>query len=181
MRKLTPGQWAGVLLFVVAAGAGMRAAASASNQPTSLNPDPLLAEVRGLRADLHQAAGASIRAQLLVARLQLQEQRITVLGNQLADVRRQLAAKESEAAPVAESVKRLEDAAQSSGSRNPEEQREVELASAMSKTRLAQMRREIAQLRAQETDVQNSIATEQNRWTDFNTRLDELERQLPAR
>jgi hypothetical protein len=29
--------------------------------------------------------------------------------------------------------------------------------------------------------VQNSIATEQNRWTDFNTRLDELERQLPAR
>ena len=50
----------------------------------------LLAEVRGLRADLNQAAGASMRAQLLVARLSLQEQRITTLGKELTELQAQL-------------------------------------------------------------------------------------------
>jgi chromosome segregation ATPase len=171
------------LLLVVLAYAGIATALHAQSTPTpaTLTPDPLLAEVRGLRADLHQAAGASIRAQLLVARLQLQEQRITVLSGQLADVRRQLTAKESAAFPMAESVKRLEEAVQRGGSRDPDQQRDIEAALAGNKTMLGQMQREIAKLHAEEADLQHSIATEQNRWTEFNLRLDELERQLPAR
>jgi hypothetical protein len=34
------------------------------------------------------------------------------------------------------------------------------------------------QLRAQESDFSAQIAAEQNRWQDFNNRLDELERSL---
>jgi chromosome segregation ATPase len=173
----------GAVLLVGFGYAGISAAlhAQSASTPATLTPDPLLAEVRGLRADLHQAAGASIRAQLLVARLQLQEQRITVLGGQLADVRRQLSEKESAAFPTAESVKRLEEAVQRASARDPEQQREIEAALAGNKATLAQMQREIAKLRSQEAGLQNSIATEQNRWSDFNARIDELERQLPAR
>src|SRR4029077_13444243 len=53
---------------------------------TISSSDPLLTEVRALRAELNQAAGASIRTQLLVARLTLQEQRINTISKQLADV-----------------------------------------------------------------------------------------------
>lgn len=160
---------------------GVARSLHAQSTPATLTSDPLLAEVRGLRADLHQAAGASIRAQLLVARLQLQEQRIAVLSGQLADVRRQVAAKESAVFPVAESVKRLEEASVQTATRNADQQREFEANLAHMKGMLGQMQRELAQLRAQETQLMNVIATEQNRWSDFNTRLDDLERQLPAK
>jgi chromosome segregation ATPase len=171
------------LSIVIVGYMGVSAAlhAQSTSTPATLTPDPLLAEVRGLRADLHQAAAASIRAQLLVARLQLQEQRITVLSGQLADVRRQLAAKESAALPLAESVKRLEEAAQHAAGRDADQQRDVEAALSGNKATLAEMQRDIAKLRTQEAGLQNSIATEQNRWSDFNNRVDELERQLPVR
>jgi hypothetical protein len=58
------------------AGAGIFALAAGTAGQTVSSNDPLLAEVRALRADLNQATGASIRTQLLVARLTLQEQRI---------------------------------------------------------------------------------------------------------
>ena len=159
---------------------GIARALHAQSTPATLTSDPLLAEVRGLRADLHQAAGASIRAQLLVARLQLQEQRITVLSGQLVDVRRQLAGKQSEVVPLAEGVRRLEEALLNP-SRDPAQQRDLEANLAGRKTALAQLQREVAQLRAQEAELLNHITNEQNRWSDFNTRLDQLERELPAR
>jgi TonB family protein len=53
------------------------------------SPEPdvpeLLVEVRALRAEVNRAAGASMRMQLLLARLTLQEQRITSLGRQTAE------------------------------------------------------------------------------------------------
>ena len=48
-----------------------RIALVAGTAGQSLSPDPLLAEVKALRAELNQAAGPSIRTQLLVARLTL--------------------------------------------------------------------------------------------------------------
>ena len=52
--------------------------------------DQLLSEVRGLRAELTQATGTSMRMQLLLARLSLQEQRITVLSRQSSELQQQL-------------------------------------------------------------------------------------------
>jgi len=57
--------------------------------PASL--DDVVAELRGIRADLAETSSASVRSQLLLARLQLQEQRIYGLMRQLADVQNQLA------------------------------------------------------------------------------------------
>jgi hypothetical protein len=70
---------------VVVATVSVVAAQSSLTTPTradASSSDELLTEIRGLRADLQQAAKISIRAQLLVARLQLQEQRINVVGGQ---------------------------------------------------------------------------------------------------
>jgi len=57
--------------------------------PASL--DDVVAELRGIRADLAETSSSSVRSQLLLARLQLQEQRIYGLMRQLADVQNQLA------------------------------------------------------------------------------------------
>lgn len=70
-RQSLLGKWVAVLLVAIVISMGMRlgiasTALAPQSQPDS---DPLLAEVRALRADLPQAAGASIRARLLVARL----------------------------------------------------------------------------------------------------------------
>src|SRR5687768_2928 len=74
-------------LFVVV---GVMAVATAQAQREPASTDDLLTEVRGLRSEINEAAGASIRAQLLVARLQLQEHRITTLAGQLEEIRRML-------------------------------------------------------------------------------------------
>jgi chromosome segregation ATPase len=50
----------------------------------------------------------------------------------------------------------------------------------MLKAQLAQMQREEQQLRSQEIELSSQLTTEQGRWQDFNSRLDELEGQLPV-
>lgn len=181
MRSMTSGRWAAVLVFVIVAGAEMGSTDGAAlAQPAPPTADALLTEVRGLRADLHQAAGASIRAQLLVARLQLQEQRINVLSGQLADLRRQLVEHQTALFATSDQVTRMEGALQNPAL-DPDPRKDLEANLPSLKSRFAQMRREDQLLRSQEGELLNLIATEQGRWNDFNTRLDELERQLPPR
>ena len=59
-----------------------------------------MTEVRALRADIQQMADASIRAQLLVARLQVQEQRIAGIARQLAETEEQMRALEGVRNPI---------------------------------------------------------------------------------
>ena len=82
---------------------------------------------------------------------------------------------------MAESVKRLEEASVQTATRTADQQRDLDANLAHMKGQLGQMRRELTQLQTQETQFMNLVATEQNRWSDFNTRLDELERQLPVK
>ena len=138
----------------------------------------LLAEVKALRADVNQAAGASLRAQLLVARLSLQEQRITTLGRQLIDVQAQLVAATRERIDIESQVKRFNEAV-AEGSMPVEERKNMEAHVQMLKASLLQRQAVEQQLRTQESELAGVIAGEQNRWSDFNARLDELERSLP--
>jgi chromosome segregation ATPase len=63
--------------------------------PASL--DDVMVELRGIRADLAETSSASVRSQLLVARMQLQEQRIYGLMRQFAEVQNQIAAARQQA------------------------------------------------------------------------------------
>src|SRR5258706_5080558 len=71
---------------------GVMAFPSAQDQKTepSSGTADLLSEVRGLRAELSQFATASIRVQLFMGRLQLQEHRIQTLSQQVVDTRAEL-------------------------------------------------------------------------------------------
>jgi len=82
--------WCIVLVCAVGIGS-LLSASETSTAAYESGQDALLAEVRALRAELHQAANASIRAQLYAVGFQLQEQRACAAGQQLADVQRELA------------------------------------------------------------------------------------------
>lgn len=98
---LTISRTALVLLLAAAAIAGAAAGApsllaqggAGSSGPSSdAAIAALVSEVRALRAEISEAARSTLRSQLLVARLQLQEQRILHLDRQRADVASKAAA-----------------------------------------------------------------------------------------
>ena len=57
--------------------------------------DDIVREVRALRTDIHEIAETSLRAQLLLARLQVEEQRIAGLSRELSETQEQIRALES--------------------------------------------------------------------------------------
>jgi hypothetical protein len=159
-------------LLVVGAVA---ASGQAQRQPATL--DDLLSEIRGLRADLRQTTRASTQMQLLTARLQLQEQRIAVLANQRADLTARLAAETRLRTDAERRVQTFDDEKTTNESVGIPRAELVAMEKQF-KAEYAQHRDAEQQLRAQESDFSAQIAAEQNRWQDFNNRLDELERSL---
>ena len=163
-----------VAIGVVIVGA-VALSGQAQHGPATL--DDLLTEIRGLRADLRQTTRASTQSQLLTVRLQLQEQRLAVLSNQRQLVVTKLT---EEARPRLEAEAQLK-LFQANEAKNlpdafPRDQLE---AMANEFKRLVELHRDAEQgLRAQEAQLSGDIANEQNRWQDFNNRLDELERSL---
>jgi len=149
-----------------------------SPAPSSGPMEQLLAEVRGLRAEIRQASDASFRAQLLVARLQLQEQRINTLARQLGDVQRQQSdnerARGSLAAPMAAF-------AGDQDKLSIAEREEFEHYFAPLKTQLELLDKADRDLKAQQAYLSGLIAEEQARWTTFNALLDELGKTVEAR
>ena len=145
--------------------------------PAPSTMEALLAEVRGLRVDVNQAAGASVRTQLLVARLSLQEQRITVVAKQLTDVQTQRAANEAGISQMETRVKRLDEMTRSA-SLTSEMRAQFEAERAAIKPPFDQMRRRSQELTAQESALSAQLASEQSRWVDFSDRLDQIEHEL---
>ena len=138
----------------------------------------LLAEVRGLRAAMERAATAGARIQLLVARVQMQEERIAESSRRAVTVRQELSQLEQSLAQTSAMVRSIERAAPRS---NPEEQREMESMIEMQKTQVASLEKRRQELLNEESLLSQQIAADQNRWADVNSQLDELERSLAPR
>ena len=136
--------------FRVALLVGLAAAvATIAFGQTLRNPatmDDLLAELRGLRADLSHAAAANMRMQSLVARLSLQEQRINTLGRQLTDVNAHLEAVTRERIAQEDQLKQFESAI-AGGSLPPEMPRED------AERELGNQKRQASRTRAREQTV----------------------------
>jgi chromosome segregation ATPase len=132
--------------------------------------DDLVTEVRGLRAELNQAVSTSIRTQLLVARLQLQEQRFNLIARQLTETREEIAKIEQSRAFLAAQLKPF-------GEMSEEAQKAFEPLKAI----VEQGQQREQELRAQEASLSSQLAAEQARWTEFNDRLDAVEKQLQPR
>jgi hypothetical protein len=139
--------------------------------------DALLAEVRALRAEIHQLTSASIRTQLLVARLQLQEQRIYTVARQLTDAQNALASVQLKIAGERARVRQLEDQALRATGQG---RMAIQQAILEAGTQIEQQQQRELQLRATENELLKAVDDAQIRWTDFSNRLDALERSLPA-
>ena len=163
--------------MIAAAMLAAAAVGSAQSQRAAASLDDVLNELRGLRADLRQTTRATTQMQLLTARLQLQEQRIAVLSTQRNDVSARLAVEarlrsesERQAQVFEEQKNRNEDLGVS--------RKELENQENFFKGIFEQHRAAELQLQTQDSQLAAEIANEQNRWQDFNSKLDELERSL---
>jgi predicted nucleic acid-binding Zn-ribbon protein len=169
-------------LIVLISTASLGAARAGQAPAASPTPDTiaaLLVEVRGLRAAMEQIAAAGPRVQLALGRLQLQEQRINTLVRRLEDVRANLIPARQKLDEATDQVSRLEKGSRES--LNAEERRDMEEALPRVKRNAKQAASEIQRLQGDESSLLQDITSEQNRWTEFNLRLEELERALPRR
>lgn len=174
MLKLTRSRTAALIAVVTIGIVGV--VSGQDQEPRGSALAQLLAEVQGLRSEFTQATGASIRAQLLVARLQLQEQRIANIARQISEVQAVLSTLEQGQAATVARLKEM----QSERSRlSAEQQGALEREFEQVEAAIEQDDKRRRELRAQEADLENVLADEQARWADFNGRLDELELSLP--
>jgi hypothetical protein len=163
-------------VVVVAIGIAVAASGQAGQPaaPARTQMDELLAEVRGIRADLERASAASMRGQLLGMRLQLQEQRITALNRQLSEVQQRLHANAQTKAMLLGSLKMFDEMKkddQPGAEANP-----FEKAFAPLKQQVAAMDKAEAELRTEESLLSGQLQDEQSRWAAFNAQIEEMER-----
>ena len=137
----------------------------------SASMDDLVNEVRGLRTDIQQLADSSIRAQLLVARLQVQEQRIAGIARQLADTEEQIGKMDGARNPMlARMLKDFE-------AQTPADPDQAEFVGLI-KAQLEKVQNGDPALKERQAALSRLLADEQARWVGFNTQLEDLERRI---
>jgi chromosome segregation ATPase len=161
-------------VFVLAICGGLLCPAGAQAQTPDMLGE-LLKEVRALRIAMERAATVGARIQLLVARVQMQEQRITELSRRAVSVREELSKIDSDTANVASMVKRFEGP---TANMPPEDRAAFESQIEMFKTQLANAEKRRQELLNEEAMLSQQISADQGRWTDVNNQLDQLERSL---
>jgi chromosome segregation ATPase len=133
----------------------------------------LLQEVRALRAAIERMTVAGTRAQLLLGRLQMQEQRMTSLGQQLQATRAKLASVQQERQREASRVDTFTEGLEHS--LPPDQRQDMEQGLKMTKQRVAQLDQQVNALQLEDAGVGQALSAEQARWVELNARLEELE------
>src|SRR5688500_11560677 len=134
-----------------------------AGQTTSQAPnDPVVAEIRALRVDLNQRLDASIRAQLMVSRLSMQEQRLNNVIRQLTEAQDQLKENESTRTQVTQGFKML-----GLDKATEKEKQEAGFMMAPLKTAIENLEKSDAELNLRIADLTNQLNQEQARWNAF--------------
>jgi chromosome segregation ATPase len=153
------------------------AAVGAQSQHVS-SLDDVVNEIRALRGDLNQSSSVALRTQLLVARLSLQEQRIVAVSRQLTEAQAQL---DGIARANAMTQTHLKQQEEQMPRVSAEARAHFEAEIKQMKPVFEQQQKHEQALRAQVNELASMLAAEQNRWSDFNDRIDALERSLPGK
>ena len=163
-------------ILMAPAFVGLAALLSGQTPAAPASMDDLVTEVRALRADIQQLADASIRAQLLVARLQVQEQHIAGLARQLSETEEQIRALEGIPNPfLTEMLKQFD-----KEPAEPGEPGEANPFAGMIKAHLEKIENGDPVLKERQSTLSRQLSEEQARWVGFNTQLEELERLVAA-
>jgi chromosome segregation ATPase len=160
----------------VVATAGFATLGGQAERPASSELKALVEEVRALRLSIERTSTHASQAQLLLGRVQLQENRLATLGRQYQEARTrsldaQMGTAEAEArlAQLAEGIRQATD---------PQVRFEMEAQIPRVKEEIARLQTRAAQLRGDEAGALDALTTERHRWSDFNQRLEALERAI---
>jgi chromosome segregation ATPase len=152
--------------------------ASGQGQRPDATLDELVVEVQALRAEMNQAAAASIRAQLLVGRLQMEDQRIAGVVRELDAVQADLATSAQTRAEAATTLKALEEAVLSA-TNDVREEAEKRLNGAKAAAQQVDRRQQALKRRA--STLAKELEENQARWQDINERLENFEQSMASR
>src|SRR5258708_10693785 len=149
---------------------------TSAQSPDSATLQALVAEIHQLRLAVERASATTPKIQITLQRLQLQEQRVTRISEQLADVRKQIAAS-SERNPfpslflqgLSTQIVQKQDA-------NKKKALEEQLHQL--NTMMEQKDRMLQQLRTQEAELASSLRLEQAKAEELNDHLAALQRSL---
>ena len=165
------------LLSVAAAGvaAAYAAPTAVEERAQSASQPELLQEVRALRVALERFTVAGARAQLLLGRLQMQEERVTVVSRQAHEIRERLLAMQRDREVNVTEIKALS----ATLNDQPAEER-TRLSGRIDSMRwqIKRFDQQLRDLESQDATLSGNLAAEQGRWQEFNDRLEELERTL---
>ena len=144
---------------------------SATPRPASL--DDVVAEVRALREDLRLSADTTLRAQLLVARLQVEEQRIAGLARQLSETDQQIRELEGARNPwLTQMLKEFD--------KEPKEPGAPDVFAGV-RAQLEKIENGDPVLKERHASLSQMLADEQARWATFNAQLEALEKAVGKR
>jgi hypothetical protein len=164
----------------VAAGlAAIAGFTTLSGQPERTQGDDmkaLVAEVRALRLAVERTSAQTSQAQLLLGRVQLQENRLATLGRQFQEARTRLV--DAQMAQQESEQQLQQNALHARDVQDPQERLALEGRIQQLKNEVARHQARTAQLQIDETGALQALTTEQQRWSDFSDRLGELERSL---
>jgi outer membrane murein-binding lipoprotein Lpp len=141
---------------------------SSATPPRSSSIDEVVAEVRALRSDLHQMAESSLKAQLLVARLQVEEQRINTLARQLSETEEQMRGLEGARNPMLTQMLKDFD-------KEPRQPGEPDMFAGV-RAQLEKIENGDPVLKERQASLSRMLAEEQARWVAFNAQLEALEK-----
>jgi len=136
----------------------------------------LLSEVRQMRLTLEKSVSLAPRLQLLMQRAQMQDQKVARISQQLDELRKQISA---ETARQLNATQRLEKIEQEISSETDVEHRK-QLEDMRAGLKMVAGTGPEQQLRARESEIANSLQTEQAVLDELNGKLDAIERQLEA-
>lgn len=137
----------------------------------------LVSEVRALRADMAAASRNQLRAQLLLGRVQMQEQRLAYLDKQRSDAAAAVMVQQQMGSMLRSQAGNLT-ANACTKMPSDDAKRDCEANVVAMRRQMTDQEAREQQLRAHENDLTDALSAEQARWSDFNSRLDELERTL---
>jgi septal ring factor EnvC (AmiA/AmiB activator) len=162
-------------MFFLAALATAAAAAQSAN-PDAATMQEILSEVRQLRRTLEKTISLGPRMQILLQRAQFQEQKASRISQQLDDVRKLIAEQTARQTAANDRLAKIEQdiSAESDAARR------AQLEDMRAGLKMVAGNGPDQQLRARESELSNSLETEQAALNDLNEKLDALERQLEA-
>ena len=172
-----PSLWKKGALFALGALAVAGVASGQAQRPDA-TLDELVVEVQALRAEMNQAAAASIRAQLLVGRLQMEDQRISGVVRELEAVQADLAAHAQTRVEAATRLRTMEEAVLGA-TNDVREEATRQLTAARAAAQQVDRRQQT--LKRRESALAKELEADQARWQDINERLENFEQSMAAR